>query len=123
MSGKSRAPLLEWTSAGLGLAVIIALLAILLLDSAKAPEDRIPDLSVTVDQLVPTRSGMAARFVISNASGQTASRVQVEGKAGGESATATVDYVPGRSDAKGVLLFSSATASPPTVRVTGFELP
>lgn len=117
-------PALEWVSAALGLVALAALLFILGREIATGSDDDVPSLSVTIESVSPTSGGYVAQIRVSNRSAQTAAAVQVEGKLGEEEATATIDYVPGRSDARGGLQFrSDPRAGKVEVGVVGYELP
>lgn len=117
-------PALEWVSAALGLIAMMALLIILGREIANGSDRDVPSLSVAVESVSRTAGGYVAQIRVTNRSGQTAAAVQVEGKLGEEEATATIDYVPGRSDARGGLLFrSDPRAGQAELRVVGYELP
>ena len=117
-------PALEWVSAALGLIAMVALLFILGREIANGSDDDVPSLSVTIDSVSRTAGGYVAQIRVTNRSAQTAAAVQVKGKLGDEEATATIDYVPGRSDARGGLLFrSDPWAGKVELRVVGYELP
>lgn len=118
-------PLLEWLSAGIGLLIAVALLAIIgreaLMDGG---ESELPVLYVHVAGIEAAAGGHVVKIVVRNDSGQTAARVDVEGKSGSEVSRASLDYVPGRSQAKGGLLFrGDPRRDGLTVRVTGYQLP
>ena len=121
-------PPLEWAAAGLGLVLALLLIAIIGREALAGRHDPVPVLVAEVEQIVATRAGHVVRFRVRNLSGQTAAAVQVEGKltagADEETSIATVDYVPGRSQAAGGLIFSADPGSGELeLRVTGFELP
>jgi len=115
-------PALEWISAALGLLVLLAMIAVLGLEMRQGGSDDVPLLEARVEGVVPVRGGYVVRIVVANGSGQTAAVVQVEGKLGEETASATLDYVPGHSEARGGLMFK-AGPGPIELRVTGYELP
>ena len=116
-------PALEWISASLGLIVFLGLLAVLVREALTAGGDDVPLLSARIEAVTPAKDGHVVRFIISNASGQTAAAVQVEGKLGEETASATLDYVPGHSEAEGGLLFKADPAAGVEIAVLGYELP
>ena len=65
-----------------------------------------------------------AMVIVTNRSGQTAARVELEGRSGAETSSASVDYVPGHSQAEAGLLFrEDPRRGGLEVRVTGFQLP
>lgn len=118
-------PLLEWFSAALGLGIAIALMAIIgreALLSEKGPA--VPLLSARIVGIEATADGHVVQVVVANRSRQTAARVELEGKAGGETRAATIDYVAGRSQAEGGLIFErDPRQGGLEVRVTGYQLP
>lgn len=117
-------PTLEWVSAALGLIAMMALLFILGREIANGSDRDVPSLSVAVESVSRTAGGYVAQIRVTNRSGQTAAAVQIQGKLGEEEATATIDYVPGRSDARGGLLFrSDPRGGQAELRVVGYELP
>lgn len=117
-------PALEWTAAALGLAMLVALCAILVREVGAGNDRDVPVLSARVERITPTPAGFVADVVVANASRQTAAAVQVEGRLGEEQASATLDYVPGRSQARGGLMFKGDPRSGAVeVAVVGFELP
>ncbi len=121
-------PPLEWAAAALGLLVALLLLAILGREAVAGRDDPVPVLVAEVKRVIATPTGHVVEVRVRNLSDQTAAAVQVEGKikAGQEEETssATIDYVPGRSQAIGGLIFSSdPRGSPLELRVTGYEVP
>lgn len=123
-SDRDPIPALEWVAATLGLIAMVALLFVLGREIATGGDDDVPSLSVAIDSVRPSPGGYVAQIRVTNRSAQTAAAVQVEGKLGDEKATATIDYVPGRSDARGGLLFrSDPRIGEAELRVVGYELP
>lgn len=116
-------PALEWISAALGLLVVLAILAVLALEIGRGGMDDVPLLEARVEAVDPVPGGYVAEIVVANGSGQTAAAVQVEGKLGAETATATIDYVPGHSEARGGLMFKGNPKAGVELAVLGYELP
>ena len=116
-------PALEWITAALGLIVFLGLLAVLVRAALAGGDDDVPLLSAGIEAVTAVPNGHVVRFVVANASGQTAAAVQVEGTLGEETASATLDYVPGRSEAKGGLMFKADPVAGVEVSVLGYELP
>ena len=116
-------PALEWVSAALGLLVFVAMLTVLASEALVGGGDDVPLLSVRVEAVAPVGGGHVARIVISNRSAQTAASVQVEGRLGDETANATIDYVPGHSEARGGLIFKGDPRAGLELAVLGYELP
>ena len=116
-------PALEWIAAALGLLVILAFLAVLATDAVRSGDDDLPQLSARIENVSAVPGGYVAQIAVANGSGQTAASVQVEGKLGDEVASATIDYVPGHSEAKGGLMFKGDPRGGAEVKVLGYELP
>lgn len=118
-------PLLEWVSAGLGLAVALGLMGIIGREALSGGNGGdVPVLAAHIEGIERTATGNVVRITVFNQSGQAAARVQVEGKAGDETSVVSLDYVPGHSKAEGGLLFGSdPRRSGLEVRVTGYQLP
>ena len=116
-------PALEWIAAALGLLVVLAVFGVLLLKILQGGTDDVPRLDVRVEAVMPVPGGHVARIVVANAAGQTAAAVQIEGKLGEETASATLDYVPGHSEARGGLMFKGDPRQGVELAVLGYELP
>lgn len=117
-------PALEWAAAAIGLLLLLGLGFILLREAAAGNGRDVPVLSAEIARVTPTPVGFVADVVVSNRSRQTAAAVQVEGRVGDERASATLDYVPGRSETHGGLIFKGDPRRGATeVRVVGYELP
>lgn len=126
---KDGVPALEWVAAALGLLIALAMVGTIVFEGVNASDDPVPLLAATAEAVTPAAQNYVVTLRLTNASSRTAAAVQVEGvlkRAGEEveSSMATIDYVPGHSEAKGGLVF---TADPRThqleVRVTGYEHP
>jgi len=116
-------PLLEWIAAALGLILILAVMAAIARDAFNPGTGLAPDLTVTATRLRPTGTGFLLEFEARNASPITAAQVTIEGKLpGGETSTATIDYVPGRSTRRGGLYFGEDPRGV-ELRVLGFQDP
>ena len=119
----ARAPVLEWIAAALGLILILGVVAVIARDAFNAGADLAPDLAVTATRLRQTDTGFLLEFEARNASPITAAQVTIEGKLpGGETSTATIDYVPGRSTRRGGLYFGTDPRGA-ELRVLGFQDP
>ena len=117
-------PLLEWVAAGLGAAVALALIGVIGWSALNEHPDELPRLSVAAGPLEPAGERRTVRFTVRNASGRTAKQVQVEGTFGEQTAAATLDYVPGRSEEHGALLFDAEPGGGTVeLRITGYQLP
>jgi len=116
-------PALEWATAALGLILFLGLLGVLVSEALSSADDDVPRLSARIEGVTAVPGGHAVRFIVVNASGQTAAAVQIGGKLGEETASATLDYVPGRSEARGGLMFKGDPATGVEIAVLGYELP
>ena len=121
-------PMLEWIAAGLGALVVLAMLAIIGSSAAKHDPRELPQLQVQARQIAAAGGGYGVRFTVRNDARRTAKQVEIEGELGigdtAETASATLDYVPGRSEREGALVFAEDPRGRPLeLKVTGFELP
>ena len=83
-----------------------------------------PLLEAQVVRIETGPVGHVVLFDVANRSGQTAADVQVTGTLGGEESQVSIDYVPGRSRARGGLLFrGDPRRQPVEIRVTGYREP
>ncbi len=121
---KTAIPVLEWAFAALGLAIAVALLGIIGREALSGTNEGVPRLEARIERIEATPGGYVVEVVVTNQAGQTAARVELEGKAGDEVSSATIDYVPGHSQAEGGLLFrTDPRRGKLKVRVTGYQLP
>jgi uncharacterized protein (TIGR02588 family) len=117
----------EYVFGAVGLLLVLALLAFLGYQALGARQGG-PELTATVTGVDPVAGGWEVRIVVENTGGAAVGQVEVTGtlESGGttEEATATLDYVPARSNRAGALLF---TADPRSgrleVRPVGYALP
>ena len=116
-------PLLEWLAAALGLILTLGVMAAIARDAVVPSAGLAPDLVVTATRVRQASAGFLVEFETRNLSPITAAQVTIEGTLpGGETSTATIDYVPGRSARRGGLYFGV----PPRgaeLRVLGFQDP
>lgn len=121
---KDPIPALEWAAAAFGLLAALALLGIIGRDAIRGDVPEVPILAAQVEAIEATPTGYVARLVVTNRSGQTAARVDVEGSSGSEVSSASIDYVPGHSQAAGGLIFrDDPRRNGLKVRVTGYQQP
>lgn len=106
-------PLLQWIVSGLGLIVTVGAVAAIAWE-AMLP-DAPPVLSARVVHVEITPLGHVAEVHVRNAGLDTAAAVDIEGRLGLETATATLDYVPGQGHATAWLRFD---ADPRAAQVT-----
>lgn len=102
-----RTPALEWIAAAIGLAMLLAVFAVIGREAMIAETAQPPAITVEAKRVVALEHGYLVEFEAVNRSTATAAAVTVEGKAGSETATTTLDYVAGHSRVKGGLFFES----------------
>lgn len=123
-ASRDGAPALEWAAAAIGLVILLGLSFVLLREAIVGKDRDVPALSAEIERVTATPAGFVADIVVSNRSRQTAAAVHVEGKLGDEQASATLDYVPGLSQARGGLIFrNDPRRGDAEVSVVGYELP
>ena len=113
-------PVLQWIMAGLGLLLTLTAAGIIVYEAMQPPSP--PDLTAEVTAVRPASSGFVAEIEVRNLGRNTAAAVQVEGRSGGETASTTIDYVPGKGRTAVALAFPGAPA-PVQARVTGWSEP
>lgn len=94
-----RRPLLEWIVAGFGLVLTLGALSVLAMDLGRPASP--PELSARALEITRTAAGFQVEVEVANAGRATAAGVDVEGVltptvGQPETATATLDYVPGK---------------------------
>ena len=126
-----RIPLLEWASAAIGLVITVGLLGFLAVEVVRQ-DDGVPPLldAVPVSLTMDSEGGhYVVEVKVTNDSYTTGASVQLEGilKQDGadvETSTATLSYVPGKSERRAGLIF---TRNPEDytleIRATGYERP
>jgi uncharacterized protein (TIGR02588 family) len=114
----------EWVAAALGALLVAAALAVLLRSASVQGGDPVPRLAVLIDSVIPYDAGFIVRFRVRNEGGQTAARVLVRGVVGAEESEMSLDFVPGRSERRGGLLFTRDPRQQPLViRAVGYDEP
>ena len=122
-------PLLESISAGIGLAILAVMFGFLTYEALKTPAGVVPVLVAEPVGLTRASGIYVVEVEVSNRSRQTGAAVQVEAvlKQGGtevEKSHATFDYVPGRSQTRGGVLFTEDPRKHQLeLRVTGYQRP
>lgn len=123
-----RTPAAEWTAAGLGLALTLAVIGYSLWE-ALGGERGPPALAADVRQVSETPAGFVATIRVRNTGGQTAAAVEVTGEFTGPDGAvherrATFAYVPAGGEASGGMLFSQdPRRGRLTLTVHGYERP
>lgn len=110
-----RTPILEWTAAGLGLLLTLAVLGFSVWEGL-TDRDGPPRLSVVSKPAERTGSGFVVPLVVHNDGYATAAAVEVRAsleQAGRvvEERRATFAYVPGRGEARGGVVFQADPAT------------
>ncbi|WP_299176887.1 hypothetical protein [uncultured Brevundimonas sp.] len=114
-------PVLAWIMGGLGLALLLTCLAVIL--SQGLGETRPPDIRPRLVEVRAADGQWLAEIEVRNTGGETAADVQIEGRSGGETASVTVDYVPAGGKAAVVLGFTQNPRSDLHLRVRGWTEP
>lgn len=126
---KRETPLLEWLSAGTGLAIVLGMFGFLVLDAIRADTGAAPLMRARAAGLTVAPGEYVVQVEVSNSSRRTGASVHIVGdlQEGGrtvESSDATLSYVPGQSQRRAGLVF---TRDPRDfclhLRVTGYERP
>ena len=115
-------PVLQWAAAGLGLCVTLGSVAVILVEAVQPV--RPVALSVRIESVRQTGSSRIFELKVSNTGSETAAGVEVVGETGGETASVTLDYVPGDGEASAAMAFPIAgPAAAPTLSVAGWSAP
>jgi uncharacterized protein (TIGR02588 family) len=101
-------PPLEWASAAVGLALAVSAVGLTAWDAMFGLASP-PSIEVRLVEVHPTPYGFLAQVEAVNHGGEPVAQVVIEGALGegpdAETATATFDYIPEQSVAKGGLIF------------------
>jgi len=117
-------PALEWIAAALGLAAILFVAVVIGREALTGEPAQLPSLEVRATRVVPNAAGFVVEFEVVNHASGTAAAVEVEGKAGDETSSATLDYVAGNAQAKGGLFFAKDPRGQKLeLRTLGFQTP
>ncbi|MBC7767365.1 MAG: TIGR02588 family protein [Phycisphaerales bacterium] len=104
---KSRAPntpLIEWIVGGFGALVFAAMVAVLTANALTDPGG-LPSIVTSVERIEAVEGGYAVAFTARNEGDTTAAMVEITAEAGGETHSATIDYLPPRSQRRGGVFF------------------
>lgn len=112
---------LEWAMGGLGLLLTVGLLVIVGQEALSTPTP--VDLSLRLIGARPVADGWIAQVEIENTGDLTAAAVEIEGKLGAETASATLDYVPAGATEQIVLGFAADPRQGLTLRPLGWSEP
>jgi uncharacterized protein (TIGR02588 family) len=113
-------PWLQWAMAILGAVVLAGMIGVVTWEALRPAS--LPALSARIVAVETTSAGHVAVIKVVNDGDDTASAVDIEGVLGEETATATVDYVPGHGHARAFLRFD-ADPRAASVTVKGWSAP
>jgi len=113
--------LLEWAMGSLGLLLVLAALAVIVIEAfgATAPAR----LEARLLEVHPAGGVWLAEVEVRNRGGQTAAGVEVEGRVGDRTARATLDYVPAHGQGTVTLAFPSDPRGTVVLSVPGWARP
>ena len=114
-------PLLEWIMGGLGLLLTLAVLAVILRE-AMAPGGP-PVLEPRLHAVHGGPGAWQAEVEVRNTGPATAAAVEIEGRLGDETASATLDYVPAGGKETATLGFAADPRAGLTLQVRGWTEP
>ena len=113
--------LLEWAMGGLGLLLVLAALAVIVIDAFG--ETAPARLEARLLEVRPAGSVWLAEVEVRNRGGQTAAAVQVEGRVGDTTAHASLAYVPAHGQGTVTLAFPSDPRGTVALSVPGWTRP
>lgn len=124
MTTKANTPALEWIAAGLGGAALLFVCAVIGREAWQGETTQLPVIEVRALGVTPAGNGFLVEFEAANRTSGTAAAVTIEGKAGDETSSATLDYVAGNATAKGGLFFrADPRGKGLELRALGFQTP
>ncbi len=116
--------LLEWAMGGLGALLVLAALTVIMTEAFGARDPA--RLEARVTETRPAGARWLAEVEVRNLGDETAASVEVEGRLAGETASATIDYVPARGREQVTLAFDADPGAAPhavEVSVAGWSKP
>ncbi|MEE2849303.1 MAG: hypothetical protein VX561_05515 [Pseudomonadota bacterium] len=116
----STRPLLQWSMALLGAVITLTAIGIVVWEALQPTAP--PALSARIVAVDVTAAGQVATVRVQNDGDDTAAAVDIEGILGDQTATASLDYVPGHGHAKAYLRFD-ADPRAAAVSVKGWSAP
>ena len=117
----------EWLAAAVATAIVAAMIVTLVVAGGR--EQTPPRFAITVHSIAPSGTDFLVHFSIRNEGSQTGSQIVVEAELRGDSgepetSSVTFDYVPGRSERRGGVLFRrDPRAGQLTLRPLGYREP
>jgi uncharacterized protein (TIGR02588 family) len=120
--GPAPAPaLLEWGMGALGAVIVLAALAVILSEAFGPREPA--ELHASLRSARPVAAGWLAEVEVANTGDETAAAVEVEGRLGDRTASATLDYVPAHGVETVVLSFDADPRGAVELGVPGWTEP
>ena len=119
-SAATNRPLLQWGMALLGAVITLTAIGIVVWEALQPTAP--PALSARIVAVDVTAAGQVATVRVQNDGDDTAAAVDIEGVLGDQTATASLDYVPGHGHAKAYLRFD-ADPRAAAVSVKGWSAP
>lgn len=118
---------IEWVTGLVSAMIVLAVVSWIAKDALK-DQDTSPDLSTTLLITEQRSNGFQVSFEVSNVASATASQVTVHGEIRDgsdvvERASTVLDYVPGRSKARGGLIFRNDPKGRIILQVSAFNDP
>ncbi len=117
---RSTRPVLQWVMAAIGAVVTLSAVGIVVWEALQPAAP--PALSARIVAVETTPAGHVAEIKVVNDGDDTAAAVDIEGVLGDQTATASLDYVPGHGHAKAYLRFD-ADPRAAAVSVKGWSAP
>lgn len=120
---------LEWIAAGLGLAGLLFVVAVIGREALTGEAEQLPVLEVHAERVLPNVAGFVVEFEVVNRASGTAAAVEIEGQLGPEASpietsSATLDYVAGEASARGGLFFKhDPRGQKLELRALGYQAP
>lgn len=117
----------EWLTGLVSAVIVLAVISWIAKDAFR-DQDTTPDLGAKVLNTEQRSNGFQVSFEVSNTASATASQVTVDGVILNgsdvvEKASTVLDYVPGRSKARGGLIFRNDPTGRITLNVSAFNEP
>lgn len=114
-------PFLQILVAAVGLVMTLWAAGVILGEALQPGRPTALSVSVENERLTPT--SRIVEVIVKNEGSETAASVEITGAVGGETASATIDYVPGDGEASASLSFPAATTGSAEVTVSGWTEP
>ena len=127
-NSKQEIPPAEWAAAGVGLMIVLAILAFLLMKAVQDPASP-PDISIKVVGVEAQQGKYLVRLQVFNNGGSTAAQLAVEGTVAPQNgemqrSQLTLDYVPAHSKRGAGLFFTTDPMKARLeVRAIGYQTP